>query len=271
MATQWVEFNQTNGLEAEPCGARRGPQAQTYCELPHDHVIGRNYTPSTAPNHLGRDRAGHWHSWPPGGGVAERRPRSTRQESPRPSLNRSTRLPCKQSKRCRNEQGYPVQKVGPKGRQVSFYEHRLVYEQHHGPIPGGLTIDHLCHGWDESCAGGPSCLHRRCIEITHLEAVTRRVNTLRGRSRYAINARKTHCDYGHEFSDANTYRRRDTPGRQCKTCNRVRANTSPRSLADGDSRHGTLTGYNYYRCRCDRCKARMAAYRQARKRAAVSS
>lgn len=64
--------------------------------------------------------------------------------------------------------------------------HRASYLAFVGPIMGDLTIDHLCRV-------------RRCVNPTHLEAVTSRENILRGVSRSAVNARKTRCSEGHEF------------------------------------------------------------------------
>lgn len=82
--------------------------------------------------------------------------------------------------------------------------HRVAYELVRGPIPDGLTIDHLCR-------------NRGCVNPYHLEAVTGSVNTLRGTAPSALNAAKTHCYQGHEFTDANT--RIETNGsRTCKTC-----------------------------------------------------
>ena len=57
--------------------------------------------------------------------------------------------------------------------------YRMAYELEVGPIPNGLTIDHLCHTRDLTCPGGPSCLHRRCCNPSHLEPVTAEVNTSR--------------------------------------------------------------------------------------------
>jgi len=83
-----------------------------------------------------------------------------------------------------------------------------------GPIPDGLTIDHLCR-------------NRACVKPAHLEAVSQRVNTLRSPIAVAaINARKTHCKRGHAFDDLNTrvsigpngQRRRD-----CRACHRKSA------------------------------------------------
>jgi len=73
-------------------------------------------------------------------------------------------------------------------------------------IPTGLTIDHLCR--NTSC-GNPD----------HLEAVPGGVNTLRGYSPPARNARKAHCPHGHPLSDGNLYRYPNPKDwRECRQC-----------------------------------------------------
>lgn len=82
--------------------------------------------------------------------------------------------------------------------------HRVVYEEARGPIPAGMTLDHLCR-------------NRRCVNPDHLEPVTNRENILRGTSPSAIHARKTHCPKGHPYDLANT-RIRSNGARACRTC-----------------------------------------------------
>lgn len=92
------------------------------------------------------------------------------------------------------------------------YAHRISHFIHIGPIPDGLTIDHLCK-------------NPPCINPKHLEVVTQRVNSIeRGTSPPAQNAKKTHCIRGHEFTDENTYlyKHRDKPKRSCKECQHLR-------------------------------------------------
>ena len=45
------------------------------------------------------------------------------------------------------------------------------------PVPEGMTIGHQCHDLDPTCAGGPTCLHRRCVNPTHLAIQSQQMNT----------------------------------------------------------------------------------------------
>ena len=96
--------------------------------------------------------------------------------------------------------------VWRQGKKVGA--HRAYYEELVGPIPERLTIDHLCQ-------------NIRCVNPGHLEPVTQRINNLRSDNPAAINARKTHCIRGHEFTPVNTYVARDGK-RACKECRRSR-------------------------------------------------
>lgn len=93
--------------------------------------------------------------------------------------------------------------------------HRVMYEIFVGPIPEGLQLDHLCHGRDRSCPGG-ACVHRRCVNPSHLEPVTCKENLNRG-----VNAKsaKTHCPKGHPYDVV--YVRNGRTRRECLTCRRA--------------------------------------------------
>lgn len=119
-----------------------------------------------------------------------------------------------------NREGYGVASLG---RTRVARAHRLAYELFIGPIPDGLTIDHLCHGEDSLCPGGV-CDHRKCVNPAHLEPVPSGVNTMRGRTVTALNATRTHCPAGHEYTEANT--RRTQKGRSCKACQSERVAAS---------------------------------------------
>jgi len=89
----------------------------------------------------------------------------------------------------------------------SPYMARWSYERFVEPIAPGLEPDHLCRV--------PACVNFE----RHLEPVTHKENILRGMSPQAINARKTHCIRGHEFTPENTIVTHSRgPGRMCRTC-----------------------------------------------------
>ena len=82
--------------------------------------------------------------------------------------------------------------------------HRVAYSIATGRIPDGLVIDHLCR-------------NTRCCNPAHLQAVTDRVNVMRGIGPSAKNAVKCECVKGHEFDEKNTYNRKDGK-RACRRC-----------------------------------------------------
>lgn len=113
--------------------------------------------------------------------------------------------------------------VTPKGYGL-FYDgtkmvaaHRWAYQQTISPIPDGLQIDHLCR-------------NRRCVNVAHLEVVTAKEN--QARSPFDPE-RRTHCPSGHEYTDANTYRRPGTNSRACRACHKRRNEVYQAKLRSG--------------------------------------
>lgn len=98
--------------------------------------------------------------------------------------------------------------------------HRVSYQEFKGPIPKGLELDHTCHH-PETCAGGETCAHRRCINPEHLDPVTTQVNLLRGCGLAAQFAKATHCKNGHPFEGHNLVIAK-TGQRMCRTCKNKR-------------------------------------------------
>jgi hypothetical protein len=82
--------------------------------------------------------------------------------------------------------------------------YRIAWGLYRGPIPDGMELDHKCRV-------------RCCVNPDHLEVVSHRENSLRGVGAPAVNARKTHCVNGHEFTEENTYLWKGNE-RKCRSC-----------------------------------------------------
>lgn len=105
------------------------------------------------------------------------------------------------------------------------YAHRLAYTWLVGPIPEGLTIDHLCR-------------NQSCVNPSHLEVVTRAENT----HRYF--ATITECPHGHPYTEENTLwtwtlsqNGKYYWKRHCAECNRQRVRESNRRKHEESNSH----------------------------------
>jgi hypothetical protein len=89
-------------------------------------------------------------------------------------------------------------------RRRAARAHRVAYELVLGPIPAGMTLDHLCE-------------NKPCVNPAHLDPCPAGENASRSaRAPYNVKARATHCGRGHRFDLRNTaiYNGR----RRCRAC-----------------------------------------------------
>lgn len=83
--------------------------------------------------------------------------------------------------------------------------HRFAWQLDGRPLHSGQQLDHLCRA-------------TYCIRPDHLQPVSNRENTRRGKVS-ALRNWATHCKHGHPWNDENTYR--EPKGkRACRTCSR---------------------------------------------------
>jgi hypothetical protein len=101
----------------------------------------------------------------------------------------------------RDQKGYGLTRFDGRVRRV----HLVVFERLVGPVPSGLTLDHVVER---------GCAYRDCSNPAHLEPVTVRENTLRGRSPSAMNARKDACPRCRD-----PFTTRPSGYRYCRRCN----------------------------------------------------
>jgi rhodanese-related sulfurtransferase len=85
-------------------------------------------------------------------------------------------------------------------RSVMVLGHRAAWESANGPIPEGMTVDHMCR-------------NRRCINVDHLRLLS---NTDNARDNGM--SRRTHCPSGHAYDETNTYVHPRTGHRSCRAC-----------------------------------------------------
>lgn len=97
------------------------------------------------------------------------------------------------------------------GRKEGTTAHRVSWSAFRGPIPDGLTVDHLCRV-------------RSCWNPNHLRLLTMSENASDNGF-----ATKTHCPQGHPYSGDNLYKgpskRNDRRCRECARQRRVKART----------------------------------------------
>ena|SRR3990167_9090892 len=116
-----------------------------------------------------------------------------------------------------NVRGYG--RFGIKGR--TYNAPRLIWSSLVGDIPSGMQIDHLCR-------------NESCVRPSHLQVVTPRENVHRSMSRAGVNARKTHCIYGHELIGNNLILsvRDGKTHRDCRLCMQERSRRYRRSYRE---------------------------------------
>ena len=92
----------------------------------------------------------------------------------------------------------------------SKYAHREAWIRENGPIPEGLTIDHVRKR---------GCIYRDCVNTAHMEVVPQPENTRRS-TRSIEQRERTHCPKNHPYAGDNLIIRRGK--RECRTCVRER-------------------------------------------------
>jgi len=107
--------------------------------------------------------------------------------------------------------GYGVKKY----KQKVFRAHRLAYILKYGELDRKTHIDHQCH--NEALANGTCkpgvCTHRRCVNLSHLRAVSASENFRSGGNGLD---NRTHCKSGHLIAEVGLW---ESGGRrECREC-----------------------------------------------------
>lgn len=101
---------------------------------------------------------------------------------------------------------------------------RYAWELTYGPLKGDELVLVTCREW-------------ACVNPKHLALGTHKDQVHAGNSPPGINARKTHCIRGHEFTPENTLVYSKGPqkgGRRCRTCARMQQKEWSRKFAEAE-------------------------------------
>jgi hypothetical protein len=135
-----------------------------------------------------------------------------------------------------------------------FLAHRWAWEQHHGPVPDGREMDHLCR-------------NRACVNVAHLEAVTHQTNLRRA----PRNRPRIACPRGHLLRIAYVSPNGQMKCRLCRSIDarlrrRVSVWESPLKLcARHECRHAFKSLRVEQRCCSKRCGAILAQWERCGK------
>lgn len=151
----------------------------------------------------------------------------------------------------KNGYGYgQLSVVRDNGRKSFKGAHRASHEIFLGPIPDGTQVDHRCHNEAMArgeCDGGPSCVHRACVNPDHLRAVTlqeniaaspRRVEMIVSKNTRHVGCRLLGCTRSHHGSGwCVTHGRRAAKGMfpgfyRIKRSSRIYVEVSPSCLVE---------------------------------------
>lgn len=134
------------------------------------------------------------------------------------------------------------------GKPKTHYVHRLVCESFHGPPP--FEGAHVLHWDDDRENNTPGNLRWGTVSENMHDAV-------RNGGYRNGNTGKTHCIRGHKLPES----------RKCLKClSLAQDKRRVQGLPEGDPRHGTLTGYTFWSCRCDKCRGCQREYDSRRNR-----
>lgn len=134
------------------------------------------------------------------------------------------------------------------GKPRTHYVHRLVCHAFHGkpPFEGAQVL----HWDDDPKNNSPENLRWGSVSDNLYDAI--RNGTYRNGG-----MAQTHCKRGHKLPE----------DRRCRACRAVRqGERRAEGLPEGDPRHGTLTAYTFWSCRCELCRGCQKDYDSRRNR-----
>lgn len=151
-----------------------------------------------------------------------------------------------------NNGGYNQIGLSGRGAKKQRLVHRLVCEAFHGPPPAGAAL----------ALHGPGGLQDNSVKNLYWGDNGRNMRD-RQRDGTDPNASKTQCPQGHPYSKENTRVAKMRGSRRCRICERdSNLRFVGRVSGTEPPKHGTMTAYTAYKCRCPECRTVNTEYQR---------
>lgn len=153
--------------------------------------------------------------------------------------------------------GYESVGLSSEGQVTQWRVNRLICTVFHGEPPEDKPLALHNNG---------NNVDNRAVNLRWGDSLDNTQDSIAHGTHQSLRTPSPHCPQGHLFTPENliVLKAGSRRCRKCKDLDRRRRRT--KILPQGDPRHGTLTGYTSWNCKCTECRKAAVNYRQNREK-----